>query len=334
MRIFLSLIVGFVVLAALGAAIGGVWFMREIRAPGPLPQTRIVLIERGWGAQKIAQALKENEIVANALVFRLAARARGGRETLKAGEYEFPAHVSVTQVLEKIAAGDVYPRRITIPEGLTSQQILALLAAAPALSGDVAQIPAEGSLLPETYAYVYGDTRQSLVDQMQAAMRKTLQDLWPHRSVNLPVSTPEQAVTLASIVEKETGVAAERPRIAGVFVNRLQRGMPLQSDPTVLYAMTGGTPENSGQGPIGRRLLSKDLSIDSPYNTYKYPGLPPGPIAAPGRDALAAALNPERNDFLYFVADGTGGHEFSRTLEEHNRNVARWRTLRRTQAAE
>lgn len=330
MRIVLSLVIGFVVLAALGAAGGGIWFSRAIHAPGPLPETRIVLIERGWGAQKIAQTLAENDVISSAPVFRLAARIRGGQDTLKAGEYEFPAHVSVTDALEKIAAGDVYPRRITIPEGLTSRQILALLAAAPALSGNIAQVPAEGSLLPETYAYVYGDTRQSLVNQMQTAMRKALEDLWPHRAADLPFSTPEQAVTLASIVEKETGITAERPRIAGVFVNRLRRGMALQSDPTVLYAMTGGAPEEDGQGPIGRRLLTKDLGVDSPYNTYKYPGLPPGPIAAPGRDALAAVLNPERNDFLYFVADGTGGHEFSRTLEEHNRNVARWRALRRT----
>lgn len=327
----LSIIVGLVVLAALGAAGGGVWFSQEIRAPGPLPQARIVLIERGWGPQRIAQALEENNVVSSALLFRLAVRVRGDKQTLKAGEYEFPAQGSITEVLEKIAAGDVFPRRITIPEGLTSRQIMNLLALAPALSGEVAPIPAEGSMLPETYAYVYGDTRQSLIVQMQAAMKKAIAELWPRRAPGLPFSTPEQAVTLASIVEKETGVAAERPRIAGVFVNRLRSGMPLQSDPTVIYALTGGVPEQGGQGPIGRRLLSKDLAIDSPYNTYKYPGLPPGPIAAPGREALAAALNPEPNAFFYFVADGTGGHEFARTLDEHNKNAARWRALRRTQ---
>jgi UPF0755 protein len=190
---------------------------------------------------------------------------------------------------------------------------------------------AQGSLLPETYHYVYGDTRIDMVQRMQKAMTSTLDELWEKRRMDTPITTKEQALILASIVEKETGVAGERPLVASVFVNRLRKGMLLQTDPTVIYAMNKGVNKNDGLGPLGRRLLSKDLEIDSPYNTYKNAGLPPGPIANPGADSIAAVLDPEKNDYFYFVADGKGGHIFSKTLAEHNANVAKWRKIRKEQ---
>ena len=186
-------------------------------------------------------------------------------------------------------------------------------------------------MLPETYLYMRGESREERIAMMQAAMEETLDALWRNRAKDLPEISKGEAVILASIVEKETAVDSERKRIAGVFWNRLKRGMRLQTDPTVIYAITEGKIQDEGQGPLGRRLLKKDLDVESPYNTYKYPGLPPGPIANPGRASLEAVLNPEKNDFLYFVADGAGGHVFSKTLEEHNQNVAKWRKIRKQQ---
>jgi UPF0755 protein len=270
-------------------------------------------------------------VIRDALIFKIGVRLTGDGALLKAGEYEFAAHMSGRDVMDKIVRGDVIQRRITIPEGQTSWQVIQRLNAIEDLAGGpLTEIPEEGSLLPETYLYARGMERTKIVADMQAAMKKTIESLWPGRAENLPLQTPEEAIILASIVEKETGVAAERERIAGVFINRLRKGMPLQTDPTVIYAITQGVVKEDGMGPLGRRLLRKDLEeTDSPYNTYKYPGLPPGPIANPGRAAIAATLNPERHDYLYFVADGTGGHLFARTLEEHNRNVADWRKIRR-----
>jgi UPF0755 protein len=223
-------------------------------------------------------------------------------------------------VLSLLREGRTVVRHLTIPEGLTTVEILALLDDAPGLSGDRSP-PAEGTLLPETYNYSWGDSRAGMMARMQKAMAETLAKLWASRAAGLPLATPEAAVTLASLVEKETALAAERPRVAGVFVNRLRLGMRLQSDPTVVYALT------AGKGPLGRELTRADLEVPSPYNTYRIDGLPPGPIANPGRAAIAAALQPLASRELYFVADGSGGHAFASTLEEHNRNVTRWRKL-------
>jgi UPF0755 protein len=211
-------------------------------------------------------------------------------------------------------------------------EIMAILAKQDKLNQIPLQTPpAEGSLLPDTYSYTRAESNEDVISRMQKAMTSTIDELWDKRIPGLPFADKNEAMTLASIVEKETGKPEERARIAGVFINRLKAGMPLQTDPTVIYALTGGKPENEGQGPLGRRLLTKDLEIDSPYNTYKYPGLPPGPIANPGRAAIEATLNPEVNDFIYFVADGTGGHIFAKTLSEHNDNVAKWRQIRKEQ---
>ncbi len=225
------------------------------------------------------------------------------------------------QVIGLLQSGRTVVRRLTVVEGMTTDQVLEQLRAAEGPVGTLDDHPPEGSLLPETYHFSYGDTRDAMLARMMRAMDKLLADLWPNRAADLPLETPRQAVTLASVVEKETGKPDERARMAGVFVNRLRRGMPLQSDPTVLYALT------EGRSTLDRRLTRDDLTADSPYNTYRNKGLPPGPICNPGRDALVAALNPLPTDDLYFVADGEGGHFFAKTLKEHNRNVARFRRI-------
>ena len=226
-------------------------------------------------------------------------------------------------------AGNVISRRFTVPEGLTSYEVVNIVNTIDSLEGEITTIPPEGSLLPGTWDYRRGQSRQAVLKRMQESMNQTLDALWANRSDNLPFQTKTELLTLASIIEKETGKSEERSIVAGVFINRLRKKMLLQTDPTVIYALTKGRPQNDGKGPLGRRLLRKDLSYDSPYNTYVYSGLPPGPIANPGHASIAAALNPTEHDYLFFVADGTGGHAFARTLAEHNRNVARWRQIRK-----
>lgn len=224
--------------------------------------------------------------------------------------------------------GRTVVHRVTVPEGLTSVEIVAIVAASEVLEGAVPPPPVQGALLPETYHVARGDERAAVIGRMAEAMNEALARLWPTRAPDLPLASPAEAVILASIVEKETGIAAERAKVAGVFYNRLALGMPLQSDPTVVFALT------DGKMPLGRALTRDDLAIDDPYNTYKVNGLPPGPIANPGLASLEAVLKPEATDALYFVADGTGGHAFARTLDEHNRNVAKWRKLQDAQVAE
>lgn len=320
-----------ILIGAVLAALAGFYVIYSGDAPGPLNESKIVLIERGTGTSSIARILEQEDVISSALVFKIHAALKKNEGSLKAGEYEFPASISLNDAMTMIREGRVYDRKITFAEGLTSHQIVKALNNSDVLTGEIAVVPADGALLPETYHFIKGDTRQGILDQMTDAMTKTTEELWSSRSADLPFDTIEQAVALASIVEKETGVASERGKVAGVFINRLRRGMPLQSDPTVIYAMTKGVIENEGQGPIGRRLLTKDLAIDSPYNTYRYPGIPPSAIANPGRDSIRAVLHPEIHDYVYFVADGTGGHAFSRTLSEHNANVAKWRRIRRAQ---
>ncbi|MGH6919137.1 MAG: endolytic transglycosylase MltG, partial [Geminicoccaceae bacterium] len=225
-------------------------------------------------------------------------------------------------VINMLARGETVARRLTVAEGLTVAEVFRLLAETEGLSGELPEPPPEGSLLPETYFYALGDERAALVRRMQRGMRQLLDELWPARVDALPLADREQALILASIVDKETGVAEERGAVAAVFYNRLRRGMRLQSDPTVIYGLT------EGNGPLDRELTRADWLHDSPYNTYLIDGLPPGPIGNPGRAALEAVLNPDDVDYLYFVADGSGGHAFGRTLEEHNRNVAKWRRLK------
>lgn len=306
----------------------GVWAVDQTRQPGPLAAPATVRIERGLGEAEIAARLAEAGVVGHPWLFRLAVYLEQARGALRSGEYRFSPAISPRAVVAMIAQGKVVVHRLTIPEGLTVRQVVALVEGVEDLEGETPTLPAEGSLLPETYHYTWGDSRAGMLNRMAAAMTRTIGELWPARAPDLPLATPATALTLASIVEKETGRADERPRVAAVFLNRLRRGMPLQSDPTVIYAVSEGT------GTLPRSLTQADLATPSPYNTYVVSGLPPGPIANPGRQALAAVLNPAETTELYFVADGNGGHRFAETLAQHNRNVGLWRKARSKAAEE
>lgn len=300
-----------------GAAGTGIAYARHLYlAPGPLGAPVQVVVPRG-GTAAIAAALAERGVVADPRAFALAALATRGEGPLRAAEFAFPERVSLRDVLAVLREGRPVQHRLTIPEGLSATQIAALLEKVDGLAGEVPPI-AEGALLPETYSYARGDPRAAVVRRAEAAMGAALERAWRERAEGLPLASPREALVLASIVERETGVAGERARVAGVFVNRLRRGMPLQSDPTVAYAAGDGAP-------LDRPLSRADLERDSPFNTYRVRGLPPGPIASPGAEALRAVTRPDATEALYFVADGTGGHAFSATLDEHNRHVARLR---------
>ncbi len=292
--------------------------------PGPLTDQKTVVIPRGSHVNNIAALLDQSGAIFGPNLFRIAARLVAN-DVLKAGEYQFPAHQSMANAVMMMRDGKSVVRLFTVAEGLSSIEIAHLLENNPALSGEIPPVPPEGSLLPETYRYSYGDNRASLIARMQKAMQDTLADAWAKRDMSLPLKSPEQAVVMASIIEKETGKPEERPRIARVFYNRLTHSMRLQSDPTVIYAL------NKGDGPLDHDLDHNDLATNSPYNTYASDGLPPGPICNPGRASINAALHPEQNEFIYFVADGTGGHVFAKDLGEHNINVAK---LRERRAAE
>lgn len=316
-------------IAVVSAAVlaGGLWLYlkRQFDAPGPLAQETTVIVPRGAGLATIAEDLAAAGVVEDATAFALGVRLFADSRALRAGEYAFPAGSSMRDAAALLASGRTVVHRLTVPEGLTSVEIVALLAAAEPLAGEVATVPPDGTLLPETYHFHRGDSRESVLERMRQSMDEALAELWQTRDENLPLASSEEALILASIVEKETGVDAERPLVASVFVNRLRKGMPLQSDPTVVYGIT------EGKVPLGRALTRQDLAQPTAYNTYQIPGLPPAPIANPGREALQAVMQPAESDFFYFVADGKGGHAFARTLAEHNANVAKWRKVQRSQ---
>lgn len=318
------LIVVTLLICVVGLAAGGAvfWGHRAFTSPGPLTEEVHIIVEPGQGVRQIASILMREGVIERDWLFALAARISKRHTALKAGEYAFPPKASPEEVLDKLVRNETVVRSITIPEGLTNTSIWALLEAEDALAGDTGAPLREGTLLPETYHFSYGDERSALIARMAQAMDALKGELWQNRRANLPINSWDEAVTLASIVEKETALASERPMVAGVFVNRLRKGMRLQSDPTVVFALT------SGQGELGRPLTRQDWKVDHPYNTYVISGLPPGPIANPGRAALEAVLNPAQTEALYFVADGTGGHAFAKTLREHNRNVAKWRKIK------
>lgn len=328
-KIFLGGIVYSLTILVVGIAVAFWWAVGEFEKPGPLKEPLLFEIERGSSLLTIAEDLQDNGAIENPYIFAFGARIAGAQGKLKAGEYELAPAMSARAVMEKIRKGEVVARRVTIREGLTSYEVVHILKNIEELDGEISSIPAEGTLLPQTYDYRLHEKREDIAKRMQKDMTKTIEELWAKRKEGLPFTTAQEAVTLASIVEKETGVESERARIAGVFINRLKRGIALQSDPTVIYGLTKGRPQDEGMGPLGRRLLKKDLETDSPYNTYLHAGLPPGPIANPGRASIEAVLQPEDHDFLYFVADGSGGHVFAATLEEHNKNAAKWQKLRR-----
>jgi UPF0755 protein len=313
---YLALAAALIVLA--GCA--GAWRLWSLYAgPGPSAVAIQLVVPRASGREETAALLAANGVIASSLAFGLGTRIDGLSTRLKAGEYLFAAGISARAAAELLASGRTVQRRVTIAEGLTVAQVAGLLRAAEGMEGDIDPLPPEGSLLPETYFYSWGDARARTVERAQRAMRETLAELWPKRAADLPFATVQEAVVLASIVERETAHADERGRVAGVFVNRLRQRMRLQADPTVAYGIDPA-------GPLGRPLSRADLE------TYTNEGLPPTPIANPGRASIEATLNPQKTDELYFVADGDGRHVFARTLAEHNRNVARLREIERARA--
>jgi UPF0755 protein len=314
----------FVVFLAIVAGGGWFWEQQNFQAPGPSPKYAVVLVEPGDRVVTIAQNLTDAGVIRNRDLFRFGLRIRNLQGTLKAGEYGFPAHASMADVAGILASGKSILHKITAAEGLTSEMIAAIVNADPVLVGDPVAVPEEGSLLPETYLFIRGTTRAEIIADMQRAQTRLLAKLWPARASGLPVRSVAEAITLASIVEKETAIPQERRHIAAVFANRLRLGMKLQSDPTIIYDITRGYP-------LGRGIRRSELDRASLHNTYAIPGLPPTPICNPGRDAIAAVLNPYASGDLYFVANGTGGHAFSATDAEQNRNVAKWRQIEQQQ---
>jgi UPF0755 protein len=320
----------FTVLIVLSVAVGGALYVGKQRfeAAGPLPQDKVVNIPRGLGIRDIADLLQREGVIDQPWVFIGGVLVLKARGDLKHGEYQFTKGASLADVVNTIVENKVVQHTLTIPEGLTSEQIVAKLLENEALSGQIKEIPREGTLLPETYKFTRGMARAQIIQRMQAAHQRLLQEVWEHRTPDLPIKTPEQLVILASIVEKETGKADERSRVASVFINRLKNRMKLQSDPTIIYGLTGG------KGSLGRPILKSEIEQPTPYNTYVIDGLPPGPIANPGRASLEAAANPARTKDLYFVADGSGGHVFSESYAEHQKNVARLRALEKNTATD
>jgi UPF0755 protein len=307
-------------LVVAGLAVG-LWFVQGWSGAGPSQRPTPVVIASGTSLVEAARQLEKAGVIASAERFLFQAKIFGSRESIKAGEYEFPARASHADVLALLQDAKTLQRMVTIPEGLPSVIVHERLMKAPTLTGEV-PVPEEGSVLPNSYSYQRGEARSAVMKRMQAAMTKTLNELWPKRNPGTVVKTPQEAIILASIVEKETGKASERRMIAGVYSNRLRVGMKLDADPTVIYPITKGKP-------LGRRILRSELNADNGYNTYARAGLPLGPIANPGKESIAAVLNPEPTQALYFVADGTGGHVFANTLAEHNANVRKWFAIRR-----
>jgi len=293
-----------------------------------LPDDKVVNIPRGLGIRDIADLLQREGVIDQPWVFIGGVLVLKARGDLKHGEYQFAKSASLAEVVNTIIENKVVQHTLTIPEGLTSEQIVAKLLENDALSGQIKEIPREGTLLPETYKFTRGMLRAQIIQRMQQAHQRMLQEVWEHRMPDLPVKTPEQLVILASIVEKETGRPDERSRVASVFVNRLKNKMRLQSDPTIIYGLTGG------KGSLGRPILKSEIEQPTPYNTYVINGLPPGPIANPGKASLEATANPARTKDLYFVADGTGHHVFSENYDQHQKNVAKLRAIERETPAE
>jgi UPF0755 protein len=324
--VFLSLLF-IAVTAVLTVGLGGFLGYQAYTIPGPLQAVKVVEIDKGLRTPEIAARLEEQGVITDAGVFSAAAFLTGARGRLKAGEYEFAAGASMRDVMNLIVSGKALVYKLNIPEGWTSEMAVARIRDSDVLTGEIAAIPPEGSIMPDTYVFKRGATRHKLLEDMQAAQTQLLEEIWQKRSGLMVLKTKEDAVVLASIVEKETGVAAERPQVASVFMNRLKKGMRLQSDPTIVYGLVGG------KGKLGRDLTRADIQKPTPYNTYVIDGLPPGPIANPGRAALEAVVNPPDTEYLYFVADGSGGHAFAKTLEEHNANVAKWRAIDNSAAA-
>ncbi|MGE0061340.1 MAG: endolytic transglycosylase MltG [Xanthobacteraceae bacterium] len=318
----------FTLLILIAIVAGAALFVGKQRfdAPGPLTEDKTVNIPKGLGTRDIADLLSREGVINQPWVFIGSVVVLKAKEGLKYGEYNFPKSASISDVVDIIVEGRVVQHTLTFPEGLTSEQIVARLLESDLLIGTIKEVPREGTLLPETYKVTRGVSRQNILNRMEQASRRIIQEVWERRTSDLPLKGPEELVTLASIIEKETGRPDERTRVAAVFVNRLKQKMRLQSDPTIIYGLVGG------KGSLGRPLSKADIEQATPYNTYVIDGLPPGPIANPGRASLEAAANPARTKEIYFVADGTGGHVFSDNYDQHRKNVAKLRAIERGDA--
>ena len=328
--VFLNFVVSSIVLVVLAASAAVYFGKLEFDGPGPTTVAQTILVKPNTGVQEIADQLERRGLIRDARIFRLGVRAYGNDSALKAGEYEIKAGASMRDVMELLKSGKSVMYSLTIPEGLTVEQAFQRIAEHEVLVGEMpTELPSEGSLAADTQRFTRGATRQQIIDKMLAHQKRLVEEVWERRVPGLPVADINEFVTLASIVEKETGRADERPRVAAVFINRLKKKMRLQSDPTILYGLFGGKGR-----PADRPIYQSDIDKPTPYNTYQINGLPPTPIANPGRAALEAVANPSQTDELYFVADGTGGHVFAKTLDEHNTNVARWRAVQKKQAEE
>jgi len=338
LKALVSLIIIAVILTGAAAAAGYVWFTNEIVQPGPSQAEQVFEVKPGEGLGSIAARLEADGLITDGRLLRLASRLEGATGQAKVGEYLIEPGLSISETLERLVEGKVVQHRVTVPEGRTVAQAFRIIAANEVLVGDMPEeLPPEGSLLPDTYFFSRGATRQSIINQMQKAQSDLLQELWPERQDGLPLTNPSEAVILASVVEKETGRADERGLIAGLFVGRMKKGIRLESDPTTHYGINGGEPLyfQTGRRRGQRRGLSRSELDDATnlWNTYEIDGLPPTPIANPGRDAIAAVLDPPETDFIFFVATGDGGHKFARTYREHLRNVADYRAYEREELA-
>ncbi|WP_265515553.1 endolytic transglycosylase MltG [Nitratireductor luteus] len=331
--VFLNFVFSSIVFLVIAAGIVFYLGKREFDGPGPSQSAETILVRPNMSVRDIADALEREGLISDQRIFLLGLRAHGADSKLKAGEYEIKAGASMKEIMELMESGKSVLYSLTIPEGLTVRQVFDRIAATEELSGELPEeLPPEGSLAADTLRFTRGLERAAVVEKLMADQQEMVDAIWERRADGLPIETKEEFVTLASIVEKETGRADERSRVAAVFLNRLERGMRLQSDPTIIYGLFGGAGK-----PSDRPIYRSDIDKVTPYNTYQIDGLPPTPIANPGRAALEAVANPSRTDDLYFVADGTGGHVFATTLQEHNENVARWRKIereRRSQAGE
>ncbi|WP_018146956.1 endolytic transglycosylase MltG [Henriciella marina] len=326
----------FVGLAAVAIVASWLWLQNEISKPGPLAESAVFEVRSGDSVSAVAQRLENDGIIGKADVMKLHARFSDQQAAIKVGEYAIPPSSSVASILDLFVSGDVITYRITVPEGLTTAQILRIVENHAELEGDMPDREiGEGTLLPDTYIFSAERSRTAMIERMEEAQDELVEALWAERADDLPVSTPEEAIILASVVEKETGSAEERPLVAGLFTNRLRRGMRLESDPTVIYGVSKGEPLyrmlNGKQ--VRRTLYRSELDRVTEWNTYEIDGLPKTPICNPGRDAIAAVLDPPETDYIFFVADGTGGHAFAETLREHNRNVAAYRQYEREEIA-
>lgn len=328
---------GLLLWSAVGIGAAGVFafafFSSAISRPGPATQETAFMVERGATGVSIAEALEEQNLINDALLFRIANRLYAGGGVLQAGEYQIPARASVRDIVDMMSSGDALQHAITFPEGITIRAAMKIIEESDVLTGDLPEAPPEGAILPDTYHVQRGMTRAALLQQMRDAHDEALAEIWASRQPNLPLRTPDDLVKLASIVERETGLAEERPLVAAVLVNRLRRPMRLETDPTIIYGVCLRYPDRCVDGRLvnaqgqRRTIRASEIALDTGYNTYRIDGLPPTPISNPGRAALEATANPAQSDAIFFVADGTGGHIFAATLAEHQANVRRWREI-------